>query len=136
MKTQRAGCGDETVRVLLIEDDEALAEMYRLRLAADGYTVAIAQDGENGIAAARSEPPDLIFLDVRLPRLDGVGVLERLRATPESRDVPVIVLTNYGEPDLRTRCLGLGAVDYLVKADVVPSVLSDRVKEVTGAPPN
>ena len=130
MPTQTPSRG-AAVRVLLIEDDEALAEMYRLRLAADGYTVAIAPDGEDGVAAARSQPPDLIFLDVRLPRLDGVQVLERLRASPEACEIPVIVLSSYGEPEIRSRCLGLGAIDYLVKGDVIPSVLSDRVRQVT-----
>jgi len=129
--TQTPSYHDAAVRVLLIEDDEDLAEMYRLRLAADGYAVVIAPDGEDGVAAARSQAPDLIFLDVRLPRLDGVQVLERLRASPEACEIPVIVLTSYGEPEIRSRCLGLGALDYLVKADVIPSALSDRVRQVT-----
>jgi DNA-binding response OmpR family regulator len=124
---------DEAVRVLLIEDDEELAEMYRIRLTADGHAVSVVQDGESGLAALASAHADLVFLDVRLPNADGVEVLERLRAIPDLERTKVIVLSNYGEPALRERCLALGALDYLVKADVVPSTLAARVKQVTEA---
>src|SRR5580692_8398718 len=81
---------DDDVKVLLIEDDEAAAEMYRLRLAADGYTVVVARDGEEGLRMASDEDPDFIYLDLRLPGLDGFEVLERLRGAPATRQIPVI----------------------------------------------
>jgi CheY-like chemotaxis protein len=99
---------DDDVKVLLIEDDEAASEMYRLRLAADGYSVVIAADGEEGLAVAEREQPDLIYLDLRLPKIDGFQVLERLRAMPETSAIPVVIITNYGEPELRERGLKLG----------------------------
>src|SRR5271165_4439191 len=71
---------DDDVKVLLIEDDVAAAEMYRLRLVADGYSVVIARDGQEGLRMATDEAPDFIYLDLRLPGLDGFEVLERLRA--------------------------------------------------------
>src|SRR5215467_8759293 len=108
---------EDDVKVLLIEDDEAAAEMYRLRLAADGYSVVIARDGEEGQAAAGRELPDLIYLDLRLPKLDGFQVLERLRSESSTSAIPVVILTNYGEPELRERGLKLGALEFLVKAD-------------------
>jgi DNA-binding response OmpR family regulator len=126
---------DEEVRVLLIEDDEAAAEMYRLRLANDGYTVLHASDGESGVARALQEQPDLIYLDVRLPKLDGFQVLEQLRANPQTSAIPVVMLTNYGEPELRERGLELGALEFLVKADTTPAFLSGSVGQWAGAAP-
>ena len=122
---------DEEVKVLLIEDDEAASEMYRLRLAADGYSVVIAHDGEHGLRLAERELPDLIYLDLRLPKLDGFQVLERLRGEPSTAMIPVVILTNYGEPELRERGLNLGALEFLVKADTTPAFLSQGVERFT-----
>jgi DNA-binding response OmpR family regulator len=122
---------DDDVKVLLIEDDHSAAEMYRLRLVADGYAVILADDGEKGIAMAIAERPDFIYLDLRLPGVDGFGVLERLRADRETASIPVIILSNFGEPELRERGLKLGALEFLVKADTTPSRLSDTVNRVT-----
>jgi two-component system, cell cycle response regulator len=124
---------DEDVKVLLIEDDAAAAEMYRLRLAADGYTVVIGRDGEEGLRMASDEAPDFIYLDLRLPGLDGFEVLERLRAEPATMHIPVIILTNYGEPELRERGLKLGALEFLVKADTTPAQLSTKVEQSRGS---
>ena len=118
---------DEEVKVLFIEDDAAVAEMYRLKLELDGYTVTVAPDGEQGLKMARGEAPDIVFLDIRLPRMDGFAVLEALRADDQLRHVPVIILSNYGEAELVERGLKLGALDYLIKAETTPSTLSRGV---------
>jgi CheY-like chemotaxis protein len=123
---------EDDVKVLLIEDDEFAAEMYRLRLVADGYSVVVGQDGEEGLRMATDERPDFIYLDRRLPGLDGFEVLERLRSDPATRHIPVIILSNYGEPELRERGLKLGALEFLVKADTTPAQLSTRVERSTG----
>jgi DNA-binding response OmpR family regulator len=120
---------DDDVKVLLIEDDEAAADMYRLRLAADGYTVVVAHDGEEGLRMASEEGPDFIYLELRLPGLDGFEVLEHLRAEPATTHIPVIILSNYGEPELRERGLKLGALEFLVKADTTPAQLSTKVEQ-------
>jgi DNA-binding response OmpR family regulator len=122
---------EDDVKVLLIEDDAAAAEMYRLRLIADGYTVVVADDGEKGLEMAIAERPDFIYLDLRLPRIDGFEVLERLRGDEETAAIPVIILSNFGEPELRERGLKLGALEFLVKADTTPSRLSETVNRVT-----
>jgi CheY-like chemotaxis protein len=126
---------EDDVKVLLIEDDVAAAEMYRLRLAADGYTVVTANDGHEGVRMATDEAPDFIYLDLRLPGLDGFEVLEHLRANPETANIPVIILTNFGEPELRERGLRLGALEFLVKADTTPAQLSESVGRATGPRP-
>jgi DNA-binding response OmpR family regulator len=123
---------EDDVKVLLIEDDEFAAEMYRLRLVADGYSVVVGQDGEEGLRMATDESPDFIYLDLRLPGLDGFEVLERLRSDLATRHIPVIILSNYGEPELRERGLKLGALEFLVKADTTPAQLSTRVERSTG----
>ena len=115
---------DEEVRVLFIEDDAAVAEMYRLKLELDGYTVTIAPDGEQGLKLAKDSPPDIVFLDIRLPKMDGFSVLEQLRADDTLKHIPVIILSNYGEAELVERGLKLGALDSLVKAETTPSTLS------------
>ncbi len=120
---------DDDVKVLLIEDDAAAAEMYRLRLAADGYAVVVGGDGEQGLRMAVEEAPDFIYLDLRLPGLDGFEVLERLRENPATTHIPVIILSNYGEPELRERGLKLGALEFLVKADTTPAQLSTKVEQ-------
>jgi DNA-binding response OmpR family regulator len=131
-KMRRLWIVADEIKVLLIEDDDAAAEMYRLRLVSDGYTVVLARDGEEGLEMAGAEAPDFIYLDIRLPRIDGFEVLERLRANPETAAIPVIILTNFGEPEFRERGLKLGALEFLVKADTTPSSLSATVERVTG----
>jgi CheY-like chemotaxis protein len=125
---------EEEVRLLLIEDDETAAEMYRLRLVAEGYTVIVARDGEEGLSLATSTLPDLIYLDIRMPRLDGFEVLERLRSDPATQGIPVVILSNYGEASLRERGLALGALEFLIKAETTPAELSDNAGRWTLAP--
>src|SRR5580692_4051270 len=103
--------------------------MYRLRLVADGYTVVIGHDGHEGLRLASEESPDFIYLDLRLPGLDGFEVLEHLRGEPATTHIPVIILSNYGEPELRERGLKLGALEFLVKADTTPAQLSNKVEQ-------
>lgn len=123
---------DETVKVLVIEDDPSMAEMYRLRLVGDGYDVVVGCDGEEGLQLAVSENPDFIYLDLRLPKLDGFEVLERLRAEPVTAHIPVIILSNYGDPEMRERGLRLGALEFLVKADTTPRQLAEKVERTIG----
>src|SRR5262249_40703965 len=94
--------GDE-VRVLLVEDDATLAQMYRVKLERDGYTVRVAGDGEEALGLLNGDLPDLIFLDVRLPRMDGLTFLERLRGSPRTKNVPVVIVSNYSEEELVSR---------------------------------
>jgi two-component system phosphate regulon response regulator PhoB len=119
--------GDDRVRVLLVEDDQEFAEMYRLKLEADGYEVSIAGDGEEGLRLAAADPPDMIFLDIRMPRLGGLEMLERLRRDQATESLPVVILSNYGEDELRKRGFDLGALEWLIKANVTPSEVSSRV---------
>jgi DNA-binding response OmpR family regulator len=120
---------EDLVDVLLVEDDPAVLEMYRLKLELDGYRVNTAQDGEDGLKKAGSLKPDIIFLDIRLPKMDGLEVLRKLRAEDHTRNIPVIILSNYDEEDLVSRGLRLGAHEYLIKARTTPKSLSEGIED-------
>ena len=131
LQIQSAAELTEQISVLIIEDDAAVADMYRLRLVADGYLVVIAETGQEGVRIAKGLLPDFIYLDLRLPGLDGLEVLEELRASPMTEGIPVIVLSNYSDPELVERGLKLGATGFLIKADTTPRHLSDAVARTT-----
>ena len=118
----------DEVRVLFIEDDPTVAQMYKLKLELDGYQVTMAKDGEEGLELASEVRPDIIFLDIRLPKMDGFAVLERLRSNEQTRHIPVVILSNYGERELVERGLKLGALEYLIKSQTTPANLSRGVE--------
>jgi CheY-like chemotaxis protein len=119
---------EDDVRVLFVEDDPAVAQMYRLKLELDGYLVEIATDGEQAVTRATEQPPDIVFLDIRLPKLDGLGVLEALRANERTRHLPVVILSNYSERELIDRGLKLGALEYLIKSQTTPAKVAGGVE--------
>lgn len=125
----------DLISVLLIEDDAAIRDMYRLRLELDGYQVHTAADGEDGLEKAQRMRPHIIFLDIQLPKMDGFQVLERLRAHQATRDVPIIILSNFSETDLVERGRRLGAHEYLIKARTSPAALSAGIEERLGVQP-
>jgi CheY-like chemotaxis protein len=119
---------EDDVRVLFVEDDPSVAQMYKLKLELDGYQVEVAEDGKLALKMATASPPDIIFLDIRLPQLDGLGVLEALRKDPRTRAVPVVILSNYSERELVERGLKLGALEYLIKSQTTPAKLAGGVE--------
>jgi CheY-like chemotaxis protein len=119
----------DDVDVLLVEDDGALAQMYRLKLERDGYRVRVADDGEQALTLIAQRIPDLIFLDIRLPKMNGLVFLERLRRSDRTRNVPVVIVSNYSEQELVDRGLQLGALEYLIKSQTTPGTLSQGVRE-------
>ena len=119
---------EDDVRVLFVEDDPAVAQMYRLKLELDGYSVEIATDGVQAVAKALADPPDIVFLDIRLPKLDGLGVLEALRGQEQTKQIPVVILSNYSERELINRGLKLGALEYLIKSQTTPAKVAGGVE--------
>ncbi|MDG4810912.1 response regulator transcription factor [Micromonospora sp. WMMD1120] len=125
-----------TERVLVVDDDHTVSDVVRRYLENDGYQVSLAADGEAALAAVRRETPDLVVLDLMLPRIDGLAVCRKLRARPDG--IPIVMLTARGDESDRILGLQLGADDYLTKP-FSPRELVLRVRSVlrraTGGPP-
>ena len=119
-------------RVLMVDDHPDIADLYQLKLQLEGYRVAVASDGVAGLSMARSLMPDLILLDIHMPQLDGLQVLAALREDTATDEVPVVVCSEDDSPQLIKEARRLGAVAYLVKANLLPSRLSKTVGEVLG----
>jgi DNA-binding response OmpR family regulator len=125
--------------ILLVEDDPDVAEMYSLGLSIAGHVVELATDGGTAVQRASRERFDLVFLDVELPRIDGLTALALLRSNWSTRDLPVAMLTNTSDETLRHRARSLGILDWLVKSETTPAELARLVgawtshKEVTHA---
>jgi two-component system phosphate regulon response regulator PhoB len=116
-------------RILVVEDDDALGTLLRYNLEREGYSVSLATDGEEALIQAEEQLPDLVVLDWMLPRVSGIEVCRRLRQKPQSRNVPIIMLTARGEESDRIRGLDTGADDYVVKPFAVTE-LSARTRAV------
>ena len=114
--------------MLFVEDDPAVAQMYKLKLELDGYQVEVAADGELALQMARTSLPDIVFLDIRLPKLGGLEVLEALRADPQTQAVPVVILSSYSEQELVERGAKLGVLDHLIKSTTTPAMVSQGVE--------
>ncbi|MEX1995310.1 MAG: response regulator [Candidatus Saccharimonadales bacterium] len=121
-------------KILLVEDDNNLREIFEMRLQAEGYSTVTAGDGEEALVVAMKEKPDLIIADVMMPKLSGFEMLETLRAAPEMKDVKVIMMTALGQAEDRSRGERLGVIKYLVKSQVTLEDFARVVKEVMQPP--
>jgi CheY-like chemotaxis protein len=115
--------------ILVVEDTEILRRMYSDRLESDGYAVLGAADGVEALAILRTHTPDLILLDLIMPRMSGLEVLDLIKRDPRLKDVPVLILSNLGQEDDIKRGIEMGAVDYLIKNDARPNDVSVRIAQ-------
>lgn len=122
-------------KIMLVEDDKSLREIYGIRLVAEGYEIVSAGDGEEALAMAVKERPDLILSDIMMPKISGFDMLDILRTTPETKDIKVIMMTALSSEEQRARGESLGANRYLVKSQVgiedVVRAVSDVLSEAT-----
>lgn len=123
----------ETV-VLVAEDDPDLAELYCQTLGLDGFLVVIAENGARAVQLADEIAPHAICLDIRMPELDGLGALEQIRADSRMGKTPVVMLSNFDQPELMERAGQLGAVRFLVKAETTPAQLAEILRDVLHLP--
>lgn len=119
-------------RILFVEDDDALASVYLVRLEAEGFEVKRVANGEDALAAATSFRPDLVLLDVMMPKISGFDVLDILRNTPETANLKIIMLTALSQESDKKRAESLGVDDYLVKSQVVINDVIERIKHHVG----
>lgn len=118
------------IKILLIEDDPFLLKMYTTKFELEGFSVVTADDGEKGIKLSVKENPDIILLDIMLPKVSGFDVLKYIRENSKTSNIPVILLTNLSQKDEVDKGLSLGASGYLIKAHFMPSEVVAKIKEV------
>lgn len=123
---------ENTKKVVVVEDDEHISKVYEIKLTKEGIQVIVARDGNEAVTKIIAEKPDLILLDLMIPKKDGFGVLEEIKNIPELSNIPIIVLSNLGQQKDQDRALGLGAREYLVKVDYPIQLVIDKVKGYLG----
>lgn len=119
-------------KIAIIEDDPVISQMYRMKFEADGFDVQLANNGKRGVALVGAFSPDIILLDLQMPEMSGDEALAEIRKKSESKNTPVIILTNLGEEEAPKSLRALGIHSYIVKAELTPRQVVQRVKEALG----
>ncbi len=121
-------------RILIIEDDQAISQMYRIKFQAEGYTVETAENGKLGLDLAESMKPDIILLDLMMPEMNGDEMLDKLRKTTWGKDMKIVILTNVGEAEVAERVIKMDISGFIVKAQFTPAEVVGKVKQILELP--
>ena len=121
-------------KILLIEDEEIMIGLLQKKLTNEGYEVSVARDGEEGLKAMREVRPDLVLLDIIMPKMGGFEVMEEMVKEPELKKIPVIIISNSGQPVELDRAQKLGAKDWLIKTEFDPEEVIEKVKKQLPTP--
>jgi len=124
---------EEKNKILIVEDDKFLRELMVKKLVTEGYGVEEAAEGEEALKKVTGTKPHLILLDLILPGMDGFEILKRIKALPDSANIPVIILSNLGQKEEIEKGFSLGAEDYLIKAHFTPGEIIDKIRKVLGS---
>jgi len=116
------------MKIAIIEDDQAISQMYRIKFEAEGYEVQTAENGKLGLELVEKMKPDIILLDLMMPEMNGDEMLVKLRATPWGKNMKVIILTNIGEQEAPDTIKNLNVRSFIVKADMTPRQVAELVK--------
>lgn len=119
-------------KIAIIEDDPVISQMYRMKFEAEGFDVQLADNGARGVSMVESFEPDIILLDMQMPKMSGDEALMEIRAADWGKSIPVIVLTNLGSEEAPKSIHALGIHSYIVKADLTPKQVVERVKDALG----
>jgi len=120
-------------KIVLVEDEELIANLLEKKLKEEGYEVIVARDGEEGLAKIKEARPDLILLDIIMPKMGGFEVMEEISKNEELRKIPIIVISNSGQPVELKRAKELGAKDWLIKTEFDPKEVLEKVKKQIGS---
>lgn len=120
-------------KIIIIEDDQVINQMYRMKFEAAGFDVSTASDGEIGVKMVEKTKPDIILLDLQMPHMDGATALKHIRASKSSAKTPVIILTNLGAEEAPKELQELNIHSYIVKAELTPSQVVAEVKQALGS---
>lgn len=116
-------------KILLVDDDLTLSQMYQERLTIEGFEVEVAQSGQEALIMVDKSRPDLILLDIMMPGLDGFQILEKLRDNPATKNIPILLVTALIQETMRIKGRQLGASDFIVKSETTPGQLVLKIKE-------
>lgn len=119
-------------KILIIEDEELLYNLLRKKLITEGYDVFVSEDGQKGLDSMRENIPDLVLLDIVMPNKDGFEVMEEMKKDENLKNIPVIIISNSGQPVEIDRAKNLGAKDWLVKTEFEPLEVVEKVKKQIG----
>lgn len=119
-------------KILLVEDEEIINELLQKKLTQEGYEVTVARDGEEGLRLMREIKPDLVLLDIIMPKMDGFQVMEEMQKDEELKKIPVIIISNSGQPVELDRAKELGAKDWLIKTEFDPKEVIEKVIKQIG----
>ncbi|HEY5668241.1 MAG TPA: response regulator [Candidatus Saccharimonadales bacterium] len=117
-----------STRIAIVEDDQAISQMYRIKFEAEGYMVETADNGQLGLSLIEKMHPDIVLLDLMMPVMTGEEMLAKLRATDWGKDVKVIILTNRGEQEIPPEVKKLGVTAIILKADMTPRQVAELVE--------
>lgn len=120
------------IKIAIIEDDPVINQMYRMKFESEGFEVHVAENGLSGISMVKDFRPDLVLLDIQMPQMTGTETLAAIRKEDWGKQVPVIVLTNLGEEEAPKSLRSMGIHSYIVKADLTPRQVVERVKDALG----
>lgn len=115
-------------KILIVEDEKILAEMYKEKFEGENFEVFLAVESKEVLDIAKKEKPDLILLDILLPKESGLSLLKQIKSDPEISQIPVLAFSNYDEPKTKKEALSLGVSDYLIKTDYTPRQIVEKVK--------
>lgn len=127
-KKDRTDKGKFKSKILLVEDDKMLADMYITKFSKEGIQIMKAEDGAKGLEMAKTEKPDLILLDIIMPKLDGFAVLKELKKDSSMSNTHILLLTNLGQSEDVEKGKQFGADDYFIKANHTPAEIVEKVK--------
>lgn len=116
-------------KILLIEDEKILVDIYKDKFEQAGFEVVLAFDVQEGLLKAKKEKPDLILLDILLPRENGIFFLQEFKNNQEISSIPVVAFSNYDDPEAKKQAVKLGVKDYLIKTNYTPAELVEKIKE-------
>lgn len=121
---------NKKTKVLLVEDDQMIVDMYKMRLEEEGFEVLITEKGSEVLGLAKKNKPAIILLDVILPETDGFSILRSLHSSTETRNIPVLLLTNLGQESDQEKGVEMGASGYFVKSQHTPVEVINKIKEL------
>jgi len=116
-------------KILIVEDEKLLSEMYEDKFSQSGFSVVVANSAEEGLGLLKKEKPDLILLDILLPQENGIQFLKRMKDIAEVSKIPVVVFSNYDDPETKKKAFDMGARDYLIKTNFTPSEIVEKIKD-------